>query len=53
MSAHDEFWNELGAKVNLEPAEDLDRYLGRHHTFKLFDRLSYNLIDHFISPVEV
>ena len=51
--AREEFWKELGAKVNLEPAEDLDRYLGRHHTFQPFNRLSYNLIDHFISPVEV
>ena len=25
--AHEKFWKELGAKVNLEPAEDLDRYL--------------------------
>ena len=51
--AHEKFWGELVAKVNPEPAEDLDRYLGRHHTFQSFNRLSYNLVDHFISPAEV
>ena len=50
---HEEFWDKLGSEVKLEPAEDLDRYLGRHHTFTPFDRLSYNLIDYFTSPVEL
>ena len=49
---HAGMWKALGEEVNLEPAEDLDRYLGRHHYFKPFNRLDYNLIDHFVSPVE-
>ena len=49
---HAEMWKALGAEVNLEPAEDLDRYLGRHHHFQPFNRLDYSLIDHFVSPVE-
>ena len=50
---HAAFWDELGSKVNIEPAEDLDRYLGRHHIISPCDRLPFNLIEHFVSPVAV
>ena len=50
---HSAFWEKLGEKVNIEPPEDLDRYLGRHHMTSPCDRLSYNLIEHFTSPVSV
>ena len=48
---HAEFWKKLGSKVNLEPAEELDRYLGRHHRVEEIERLDYDLIDWFDSPV--
>ena len=50
---HEKLWKTLGEQVNLEPAEDLDRYLGRHHSKTSFDRLPYNLIDFFTSPIPV
>ena len=50
---HEKFWAELSGKVNLEPAEDLDRYLGRHHTMEPMDRLGYNIIESFVSPVDI
>jgi hypothetical protein len=42
----------LEKKVNIEPPEDLDRYLGRYHTFKECDRLPYDLMAHFASPIQ-
>ena len=50
---HAAFLEEFGKKVNIEPAEDLDRYLGRHHIISPCDRLPFNLIEHFVSPVTV
>ena len=50
---HADLWKELRKKVTLEPPEDLDRYLGRHHIFQPFKRLPYDLLEHFVSPVEV
>ena len=50
---HEDFWKELGARVNIEPAEDLDRYLGRHHTFDEIHRLDYDLMEYFVSDVDL
>jgi hypothetical protein len=50
--SHAAFWATLEKKVNIEPPEDLDRYLGRYHTFKECDRLPYDLMAHFASPIQ-
>jgi hypothetical protein len=50
--SHAAFWAMLEKKVNIEPPEDLDRYLGRYHTFKECDRLPYDLMAHFASPIQ-
>ena len=49
---HKIFWDALGAKVNIEPPEDINRYLGRYHTFSECSKLPFNLIEHFKSPVK-
>ena len=51
--AHDDFWSKLSGEVNIEPPEDLDRYLGRHHSFEDFKRLDVNILEAFDSPVVV
>ncbi len=50
---HANLWADLGKQVNLEPAEGLDRYLGRHHIVTPCNHLNYDLIEHFTSPVAV
>ena len=51
---HESFWEALGAQVDIEPPEELDRYLGRHHIFQECCRLpeGINLLDNFKSPIE-
>ena len=49
---HERFWKSLRAEVDTEAPEDLDRYLGRHHSFEECQRLPYNLLEAFKSPVE-
>ena len=51
-SSHAPFWEKLGKQVNLDPFENLDRYLGRHHSFEPCSRLDVNLLEHFTSPIE-
>ena len=51
---HDKFWAKLGPHVSIDPPEDFDRFLGRHHLIK--DCKSTNgvdLIEHFKSPIPV
>ena len=50
---HDAFWKKLAQHVNIDPYEDLARFLGRHHEFSECDRLKINLVEHFTSPVSV
>jgi hypothetical protein len=50
---HKGFWQELEKQVPIEPPEDLDRYLGRHHIFEEFDRLPYDITEQFVSSVAV
>ena len=50
---HDGFWKKLEKEVNIEPPEELDRYLGRHHSFEEMEPLKLNLIEEFTSPVVV
>ena len=50
---HIPFWEKLGKLVDLDPYEELDRYLGRHHSFEACDRLDFSLTEYFKSPVEV
>ena len=50
---HKAFWDEISTKVKLEPWEDLDRYLGRHHDIQPCSRLDYDLMEWFKSPVAV
>ena len=38
---HEKFWEKLRGEVNLDPPEDLDRYLGRHHHMEPMERLDY------------
>ena len=49
------FWRTLRAQVDIEEPEDLDRYLGRHHTFEECSRLSEGciLLEIFQSPVDI
>ena len=49
---HAKFWATLGKRVNIDPPEDLDRYLGRYHTFSECSRLPYDLMTHFASPIQ-
>ena len=49
---HEGFWHALRAQVDIEPPEELDRYLGRHHKIEDCSRLPLNLIEAFRSPVE-
>ena len=49
--AHKAFWKQLALDVNIEPPEELNRYLGRHHTFEECDKLSFDLLEHFKSPI--
>ena len=30
---HESFWTDLSKQVNIEPPEELDRYIGRYHKF--------------------
>ena len=46
---HEAFWIEIGKDVNIEPPEDLDRYLGRYHKFEEVKRLPYDLKAEFES----
>jgi len=50
--AHVPFWERLGKLVNLDPHEDLDRYLGRHHQFEFCDSSEYDLKEFFQSPIQ-
>ena len=50
---HEAFWEELRKKVDIEPPEDLDRYLGRHHHIEEVHRLDYDLFEYFQSSVDV
>ena len=50
---HEKFWQAIAKDVNLDPPEPIDRYLGRHHSYKECRRLDYNLIESFASPVEI
>ena len=50
---HTSFWDQLGKQVNIEPPEDLDRYLGRHHQFAEMSRKPYDVMAQFDSAVEV
>ena len=50
---HEKFWTTLSKQVNPDPYEDLDRYLGRHHSLTPCDKLDYNLKERFESPVIV
>ena len=52
-SEHEKFWAELGASVNIEPPEDLDRYLGRYHTFSECVRTPHDVMAQFESAVLV
>ena len=52
-SEHEAFWAELSKTVSVEPAEDLDRYLGRHHKVEEVAPLPNNLLEHFVSPALV
>ena len=49
----DGFWQALRKQVDTEPPEDLDRYLGRHHSFADCRRLppDANLLNVFQSPI--
>ena len=49
---HAPFWELLSKQIKMEPPEELDRYLGRHHLFEEIDALPYDLIEHFTSPIE-
>jgi hypothetical protein len=51
--AHKNFWETLSKKVNLDPPEELDRYLGRHHAFESMNKLDIDLVKEFTSPVLV
>ena len=51
-NGHEKFWEDLSKKVWLEPFEEIDRYLGRHHIFYNVNRLPYNLLNFFQSHVE-
>ena len=48
---HADFWVKLRLKVDTDPPEPLDRYLGRHHYFAEVKPLAYNLMEWFESPV--
>ena len=48
---HYDFWRQLEKDVNIEPEEDLNRYLGRYHTYSDMDRLPFNLMESFKSKV--
>ena len=50
---HAPFWEKMAPHVWLEPWEDLDRFLGRHHTFTDCTSSEMDLIEWFKSPVEV
>ena len=52
-SHHEQFWKDLGAHVNIEKPEPVDRYLGRHHSYEPVGRLEYNLLESFDSPIVV
>ena len=52
-SHHEQFWKDLGAHVNIEKPEPVDRYLGRHHSYEPVGRLEYNLLESFDSPIIV
>ena len=49
---HGGFWHALRTQVDIEPPEELDRYLGRHQRIEDCSRLPLNLIEAFRSPVE-
>ena len=51
--AHKGFWDKLSKEVNIEPPENIDRYLGRHHSYEDMNRLDVDLIKEFTSPVKV
>ncbi len=51
--AHKSFWEKLSKEVNIEPPEDIDRYLGRHHMYETMEKLDIDLIREFTSPVQV
>ena len=51
--AHKGFWDKLSKEVNIEPPENIDRYLGRHHSYEDMNRLDVDFIKEFTSPVKV
>ena len=48
---HAGFWKDLAEDVNLDPPEDIDRYLGRHHTYVPCERTDCDLFEFFESPI--
>ena len=44
---HERFWRELGKDVFIEPPEDLDRFLGRHHDICACDAPEYDVKEFF------
>ena len=49
---HDAFWSALGKEVRVEPPEELERYLGRHHIFEAYEHIGDNVMEFFKSPIE-
>ena len=48
------FWAKIGKDVHIEPPEDLERYLGRHHYFSDYtDTTDENLLTSFNSSVDM
>ena len=48
-SEHEPFWKVLASRVNIEPPEELERFLGRLHIKQECERLDYDLIEAFVS----
>ena len=44
---HDNFWERLGKDVSIEPPEELDRFLGRHHEKSVCEVPEYDLKEFF------
>ena len=44
---HETFWKALASKVVIDPPEDLDRYLGRHHDFQSSPSSIGDIMKHF------
>ena len=46
---HYKFWRQLEKEVKIEPEEELNRYLGRYHTFSEKERVPDDIMASFKS----